>query len=611
MLGAAWRQVFAFPLLPKGGKGALTTWLREVRAAGVNPAPKIETGAVRIAIYHASTKPLSRSTGRSAVAAAAYRAGEVLVDERTGLVHDYSRRSGVARTDIVLPDGGSVERNALWNAAERAENRKDARTAREWVLALPDELDAEQRAELARDFAGQLASRYGVAVDVAIHLPDRDGDQRNHHAHVLTTTRQASRGVDGALLMGEKATIELSDKKRRELGLSAAADEVTVLRKLWEDTANGALARAGHDARIDSRSLVKQGIDRLPTTHLGPVATTMEREGCASDRGDLNRAADAKSAELARLKAEVIELEAVRRESADQVLAEADLKAFKQLSEAERRAVVARALQEVRERREAQKSAQAAPPASAFVPASSPVADLLSPQDREALRKLSEQERRALISQAFAQARAKRPVVREDAPEPQVLAPQPAPAKPRRKSCVELEAEIRRLRPAPVAELVEQDTAVLAASKSVRSLAKRHQAALAAERKAKAEAQAWAEQHPWRAWLHRQDLVRADYLVNRREAQKGAQAAWEALAPNIEEAQLQECNARRAATERIDAEQAIVRHQAAELEEQLRRERQREEYEAEQREQLEQLEQERTRNIDQAQARDNGPELDF
>lgn len=576
----------------------------------MTPAPKIKAGDVRIAIYHASTKPLSRSTGRSAVAAAAYRAGEVLVDERTGLVHDYTRRSGVVRTEIVLPDGGSVERNALWNAAERAENRKDARTAREWVLALPDELDTEQRSELVRDFAAQLASRYGVAVDVAIHLPDREGDQRNHHAHVLTTTRQVSRGVDGALLMGEKATIELSDKKRRELGLSAAADEVTVLRKLWEDTANGTLARAGHDARIDSRSLVAQGIDRVPTTHLGPVATTMEREGRVSDRGDLNRAADAKSVELARLKAEVIELGAVRRESADQVMAEADLKAFKQLPEAERRAVVAPALQGMRERREAQKSAPPAPLVPTLVPvrASSSAADLLSPQDREALGKLSEHERLALISLAFAQARAKRPMVREDAPEPLAPAPQLAPAKPRRKSRAELEAEIRRLRPPPVAELVEQDAAVLVATKDAQSLVKRHQAALAAGRKAREEAEAWVEQHPWRAWLHRQDLVRADYLVKRREAQKGAQVAWEALAPSIEEAQLQERNARRAATERIEAEQAIVLREVAELEEQLRHERLREEYEAEQREQLEQ---ERTRDLDQAQGRDSGPELDF
>jgi MobA/MobL family len=237
----------------------------------------------------------------------------VLVDERTGLVHDYTRRGGVVQTEIVLPDGGSAERNALWNAAEKAENRKDARTAREWVVALPSELDSKQRAELARDFAGRLASRYGVAVDVAIHLPDRDGDQRNHHAHILTTTRQVSCGVDTALLMGEKATIELSDRKRRELGLSAAADEVTTLRKLWEETANGALARAGHDARIDARSLVVQGIDREATTHLGPVATEMERRGVTSDRGDINRQVAANNAEWARLSAEIVELEAERQ----------------------------------------------------------------------------------------------------------------------------------------------------------------------------------------------------------------------------------------------------------------------------------------------------------
>jgi PHD/YefM family antitoxin component YafN of YafNO toxin-antitoxin module len=269
-----------------------------------------------VSIYHASTKPIARSAGRSAVAAAAYRAGVELVDARTGLIHDYTRKGGVELTAILTPDGLGVERNALWNAAELAEKRKDARTAREWIVALPAELDAGQRRDLARDFAQALVARYGVAADLAIHAPDREGDNRNHHAHILTTTRQVSRAPDGGLVLGAKAHIELSDKARRERDLGGAADEVKAVRELWEHTANAALERAGVDARIDARSLQAQGIDREATQHLGPVASEMERRGKESDRGDGNRQAVVHNAERARLAVEIVDLHAERERRA-------------------------------------------------------------------------------------------------------------------------------------------------------------------------------------------------------------------------------------------------------------------------------------------------------
>lgn len=265
-----------------------------------------------MAIFHCQTTPLSRSSGRSAVAAAAYRSGSELVDERTGQVHDYTRKAGVADTLMVMPEGApAMTRSELWNAAESAEKRKDARTAREWVVALPAELSAEQRKELVATFARGLAGRYGVAVDVAIHQPGAEGDQRNHHAHVLCTTRQV--GPQG---LGDKATLELSDKARRERGLGAAADEVKAVREFWSGIANRALEQAGHEARIDHRSLEAQGIDRAPTTHLGPVASEMERRGRASDRGDTNRAIQGHNAERARLGAELIDLQAERQKRA-------------------------------------------------------------------------------------------------------------------------------------------------------------------------------------------------------------------------------------------------------------------------------------------------------
>jgi len=244
-----------------------------------------------------------------------------LVDERTGLVHDYTRKGGVISAEIIAPDGGSADRSALWNAAESAENRKDSRTAREWIVALPAELNAGQRRELAVSFGAQLASRYGVAVDVAIHEPDREGDNRNHHAHILTTTRRVSRGAAGELVMGDKASIELADKKRRELGLGPAADEVKAIRQLWEQTANRALERAGSGERIDARSLKDQGLDREATTHLGPIASEMERRGRGSDRGDGNRQVAANNEQRRELSAQIIDLntERERRAKARQV----------------------------------------------------------------------------------------------------------------------------------------------------------------------------------------------------------------------------------------------------------------------------------------------------
>jgi len=265
-----------------------------------------------VAIYHCTTKPIARSAGRSAVAAAAYRSGSELIDERTGQVHDYTRKAGVADTVMVMPEGASaMTRNELWNAAEAAEKRKDARTAREWIVALPAELDAEQRKALVTTFAQGLAGRYGVAVDVAIHQPGADGDQRNHHAHVLCTTRKV-----GAQGLGDKAVLELSDKARRERGMGPAADEVKAVRAFWASIANRALEHAGLDERIDHRSLEAQGIDRAPTTHLGPVASEMERRGRASDRGDVNRGIKAENAERARLGAELVDLQAARRKRA-------------------------------------------------------------------------------------------------------------------------------------------------------------------------------------------------------------------------------------------------------------------------------------------------------
>ena len=145
-----------------------------------------------MASYHLSVKTVKRSAGRSATAAAAYRAGESIACEREGRVHDYTAKRGIAESFILAPEDAPTwaqDRAALWNAAEDRETRRNSVTAREWELALPAEISDEDRSLIARDFAQALVNRYGVVADVAIHAPHREGDQRNHHAHILTTTR--------------------------------------------------------------------------------------------------------------------------------------------------------------------------------------------------------------------------------------------------------------------------------------------------------------------------------------------------------------------------------------------------------------------------------------
>lgn len=221
-----------------------------------------------------SIKPVKRSAGRSATAAAAYRAGAEIVDQRTGEVHDYTRKGGVVSAEIVAPDHApewAHDREALWNAAELAENRKNSQVAREFLIGLPHELDAEQRQQLAREFAQSLVDRYGFAVDVCIHAPDKDGDQRNHHAHILATTRQM--GPDGLTAK----TRELDDKTTGPL-------EVRWVRQQFEDLTNAALERAQVAERIDMRSYKAQGLPFEPSQHMGPAASAMERDQPGSTR---------------------------------------------------------------------------------------------------------------------------------------------------------------------------------------------------------------------------------------------------------------------------------------------------------------------------------------
>ena len=241
-----------------------------------------------MAIYHCSTKTVNRSSGRTAVASSAYRAGEKLEDERTGLTHDFTRKDGVAHSEILSNLDIEIDRAELWNLAEKTENRKDARTAREWVIALPDELDADQRKDLAKEFATALVDRYGVIADLAIHEPSKGGNDKNHHAHIMLTTRKAQLDPDHKLILTTKADIELSNSKRKSLDMGTTQEDIKQIREIWADLANKALERAGYREKIDHRSYADQNNGLQATIHEGTKVTQLRRQGIDTEISRFN-----------------------------------------------------------------------------------------------------------------------------------------------------------------------------------------------------------------------------------------------------------------------------------------------------------------------------------
>jgi ATP-dependent exoDNAse (exonuclease V) alpha subunit len=239
-----------------------------------------------VAIYSLHMKTFGRANGSNAASAVAYRAGERIRDERTGKTYDHSARQDVMHKEIVLPSkysgddmGWARDRSSLWNAAETAETRKNARVAREYLVALPVELSPEQRSRLVRGFSQELSDRYGFAVDFAIHAP-RDfpgSDPRNFHAHLLATTREVTPSG-----LGSKTTLDMNDGNRRARGLGPAINELLHVRERWATVTNEAMQEAHISARIDHRSLEAQGIDREPLPHIPRGALEMERHGARS-----------------------------------------------------------------------------------------------------------------------------------------------------------------------------------------------------------------------------------------------------------------------------------------------------------------------------------------
>ncbi|HBD5001049.1 TPA: MobA/MobL family protein [Escherichia coli] len=224
-----------------------------------------------MAIYHLSMKIISRSSGYSAVASAAYRSGSLMLDERTGLTHDYTRKSGVAEAVILTPataPAWCTNRAELWNAVEKAERRKNSQLAREIELAIPHELPQDAARETVLAFVRENFVSQGMIADVAFHHMDKT----NPHAHIMLTTRAV-----GPAGFGGKVR-DWNDRTHAE-----------TWRASWADHANRALANAGYQEEIDHRSYERQGLEKTPGIHLGKSACAMETRGIETERGEQNR----------------------------------------------------------------------------------------------------------------------------------------------------------------------------------------------------------------------------------------------------------------------------------------------------------------------------------
>ena len=240
-----------------------------------------------MATYHFRWKPVKRSDGRTAVASAAYRAGERLRDERTGYLYDYRHRQKDAGISswIQTPDGApswTRERSELWNHAEAAEKRKNSQTAYEAEVGLPRELTREQQDRLLRQWVEQQFTESGMVADVCIHR----GDRENPHAHIMLTTRE----LEGEEFAPTKAT----EHARSWDGPKA----VEAMRQSWEVYQNRELEEAGSPERVDRRTLKEQGVLREPTVHEGPNVRAMAAKQIYTERGAENRGVQLRNQEL-------------------------------------------------------------------------------------------------------------------------------------------------------------------------------------------------------------------------------------------------------------------------------------------------------------------------
>ena len=262
-------------------------------------SPNERNGGDTIAIYHCSIKIVSRGKGKSAVAAAAYRSGEKLTNEWDGLTHDYTKKGGVVHSEILLPAHAPPafsDRSTLWNSVELSEKSNNAQLAREVEIALPVELSREEQTRLVRDYCSSQFVSKGMIADFNLH----DTGGGNPHTHILLTMRPLDE--KGAWLPkskkeyvldenGEKIRLPSGRYKTRKVDLVDwnNRENAEVWRRAWADLANEYLEKNNRPERIDHRSYERQGIDQIPTVHVGVAASQMEKKGIVTERGEMNR----------------------------------------------------------------------------------------------------------------------------------------------------------------------------------------------------------------------------------------------------------------------------------------------------------------------------------
>ena len=301
-------QRYTAQVLPHKGGLTLVPCLKHTRTKGGLP----------IAIYHCSIKIVSRGKGKSAVAAAAYRAGEIIKNEYDGITHDYTRKGGVVHTEILLPDNAPPEyadRATLWNAVEKVESAKNSQLAREIELALPIELSLGQNTNLVREYAKQNFVRHGMCADICIH----DTGNGNPHVHILLTMRPFEKNSEWSAkskkeyildVSGERIRLKSGEFKSRKIPAVDwnNRDKAEQWRAAWAEIANKYLERLNHPAQLDHRSYERQGLDIVPSIHLGVTASQMERQGIPTNRGDINRDVEITNSHLRQIKARIDKL---------------------------------------------------------------------------------------------------------------------------------------------------------------------------------------------------------------------------------------------------------------------------------------------------------------
>ena len=250
-----------------------------------------------MAIYHFSVQIISRSNGSSSVGSSAYRSGEKIENERTGEVHDYTRKTGIEYTEIIAPSNApewASDRAKLWNEVEKIEKSKNSQLAREINIALPKELSLEKQIELTREFVKDTFVDKGMVADISIH----DTQKGNPHAHIMLTMRPFENGEWGAKAKkeyildkkGEKIKLKSGEYKSRKIDTVDwnKKENLEKWREQWANYANRTLEKNGIKERIDHRTLAEQGIERVPQIHVGTHASAMEKRGVQSERGQLN-----------------------------------------------------------------------------------------------------------------------------------------------------------------------------------------------------------------------------------------------------------------------------------------------------------------------------------